>query len=388
MATSATRPQNMRLGMIAATAAIILAVAGGAMWYLLLRDDEPEGHADSITVVAPAVDGPQHQTDPVLLTSLTMTGGRPDNAAFEISVLDADGSFLPVDGSYTLTAAITNLNDGSHIDAVPLEADQDASTPTWSVPDPGIDTEGWWRIRTTIERPDGGPLVSGFHLLLPDPNIAGFDSPPAPDSDPEAAAELDDAITQMSGWTSLRWWEWLSGGNGSMITAEISVTTPDANDQPHSFMSRSIFAGRLVPAEDGSPPAPPRTHHAMSVTIGNEAWQVRDGGTPEPRSPTQYLPIQRYPETYEGATSVRYGIVEEVDGRQAQVITFHVPAQPTQSEAWYAFWVDTETGDIVQLAMLAMNHYMVWDFFDVNEPFVIEFPEGVPASTPQASPVP
>jgi hypothetical protein len=33
-----------------------------------------------------------------------------------------------------------------------------------------------------------------------------------------------------------------------------------------------------------------------------------------------------------------------------------------------------------------MNHYMVWEYFDVNEPFVLEFPEGVPAASPQASP--
>lgn len=199
---------------------------------------------------------------------------------------------------------------------------------------------------------------------------------------------LDTALDQMSQWASLRWWEWLSGGDGSMILIEFSVTTPDANGQPNGFQNRSLYAGRLVPDAQGNPPAPPRRDYYTSVTIGDEAWLVQDGSTPEPRQPTSYLPIQQYPETYEGATSVVFGITEEVGGREAQVVTFHVPTLPTQSEAWYAFWIDVETGDVLQLAMLAMNHYMVWEYFDVNDPFVLTFPEGVSPATPGATPSP
>jgi hypothetical protein len=377
----------MRIWMIAAAAAIIIALGAGGVWYAFLReDDQPQGHKDSIILVAPAVDGPLHETEPALLTSLTMTGGRPGNAAFELSLMMPDGAYLPVDGSYTLSAEITNLDDGAHVDAMPLEPVDDAATPTWRVDEPGIESEGWWRIRTTVERPDGDPLKSEFYLLMPDPNMTGFTSPPAPDTDPEASAMLDSALTNMSEWDSLRWWEWLSGGDGSIIMVEFSVTTPDANGQPDGFQNRSIYAGKMVPDENGNPPGPPRVDHYTSVTIGDEAWQVRDGSTPESRAPTQYLPIQQYPQTYEGATSVHFGITEEIGGRQAQVVTFHVPTLPTQSEAWYAFWIDQETGELLQLSMLATNHYMVWEYFDVNEPFVLEFPAGVPAASPAASP--
>jgi hypothetical protein len=381
-----TSLSGKRTWMIAAIAVVILALAGGSLWYAFLREEQPQGHTDQVTLVAPAVDGPLHATDPVLLTSLVMTGGEPDNAAFEISLMAPDGAFLPMDGAYALTAEITNLNDGAHVDAMPLEEVAGSSTPTWRVDDPGIDTEGWWRIRTTTERPDGDPVTAEFHLLMPDPNMTGFTSPPAPDSDPEAEATLGTALTQMSEWDSLRWWEWLSAGDGSIILVEFSVTTPDANGQPDGFRNRSIYAGRMVPGENGEPPSPPRMDWYTSVTIGDDAWAVREDGTPEPASATRYLPIQHYPETYEGATSVTYGITEEVFGREAQVVTFHVPTLPTQSEAWYAFWIDIETGEVLQLSMLAMNHYMVWEYFDVNEPFVLEFPQGVPAATPQASP--
>lgn len=374
--------------MFAAAAVVILALVATALWYFVFKEDEPQGHTDEITLVVPAVTGRLYNSQPEMLASMSMTGGTPESAAFTFSLMEFDGAFLPTDGTYTLDATITNLNDGAQVDAMALEPVNDVQTPTWTADSSGIDEEGWWRIRTEIGRPDGDPLRAEFFLLIQDPNMRGFTSPPAPESDPEAAAMLQTGLAQMSDWDSLRWWEWLSAGDGSMITVEFSVTTPDANDQPPGFRNRSTFAGKMVPTEDGGPPLPPRVDYYTSVTIGEEAWQVGPDGTPESRSPTRYLPIQQYPETYEGATSVQFGITEEIDGRQTQIVTFHVPTLPTQSEAWYAFWIDVETGDVVQLSMVAMNHYMVWEYFDVNEPFVLEFPAGVPTASPQATPAP
>ena len=45
----------MRIWMIAAVAAINLAIAGASVWFLLLREDEPQGHTDRLTLVVPAV---------------------------------------------------------------------------------------------------------------------------------------------------------------------------------------------------------------------------------------------------------------------------------------------------------------------------------------------
>ena len=374
--------------MITAIAVIILALGGAALWTLVLRDEEPQGHTDRITLVVPAVSGRLHASEPELLASLVMTGGTPDSTTFELGLMMPDGAFLPDDGSHRVSAELTNLDDGTHVDALALEPVADAPTATWSVDDPGVTSEGWWRVRMSIDRPAGDPLRAEFFLLIEDPNMRGFTSPPAPESDPEAEALLGSALTQMSEWNSLRWWEWLSAGDGSIITVEFSVTTPDSNGQPPAFQNRSMFAGKMVPGENGEPPVPPRLDQYTSVTIGDEAWQVGPEGTPEPRPATRYLPIQQYPQTYDGATSVHLGITEPIDGRMAQVVTFHVPTLPTQSEAWYAFWIDVETGELLQLSMVAMNHYMVWEYFDVNEPFVLEFPEGVPSGTPQASPAP
>lgn len=386
MTSSSTPSRGMRIGMIVAAAAIILALAGSALWWFFLREEPSAGHTDEITLVVPAVAGQRHSSEPELLASMTMTGGTPDSAAFTFSLMDPDGASLPVDGGYTFDAVLTNLNDGASVDAMALEPVDGERTPTWRGTSGGVDTAGWWRIRAEIGQPDGDPLHAEFFLLIDDPNMRGFTAPPAPETDPQAETMLQTALDQMSGWDSLRWWEWLSAGDGSMILVEFSVTTPDANGQPPSFQNRSLFAGKMVPSEDGSPPATPRRDYYTAVTIGDQGWQLNPDGTPESRPATRYLPIQQYPETYQGATSVQRGITEEINGRQTQVVTFHVPTLPTQSEAWYAFWIDVESGDVVQLSMVAMNHYMVWEYFDVNEPFVIDYPAGIPDASPQASP--
>lgn len=348
-------------------------VAG--LWYFFLREEAPKGHTDRVDLTAGAYSGDMLEQDPELFVLLSVTNGMPDSIAFDLRLLNLEGSDLPLDAGYEASVEIVNLNDGSRDDAVALQSVPDATTPAWRIANSAVDTEGWWRLTATIQRPEGEPLVSEFTLLVPDPNLTGFDTPPTLETDPEAASMLNTAITNMSQWDSLRWWEWLSGGNGSIILAEFSVTTPDSNGQPDSFSNQLLLSAVVLPLREGEAPPAPRWHHNLSVTIGDDAMRVRDGGTPEATSATRYLPIQQYPETYAGATDVRFGITEQVNGREAQIVTFHVPSITTQSEAYYAFWIDVETGELLQLSMLANNHYMMWVYTDVNEPFVIEFPE-------------
>jgi hypothetical protein len=335
-------------------------------------------------------------TEGELVTHLAITGGRPGDIGIRVSLTDMVGRSLPPDPGYGVTIAMTNLNTGTAIGAQPLTSvemdSEDVLTPTFELQDPGVDVEGWWHIRTDITRPDGDPLASEFYVLLPDPNLTGFDSPAAPETDPETEAILSDSLVQMSEWKSLRWWQWLSGGNDSLITADFAITTTAANGQPDAFRNDMLFAGGFERRNNGAPPAPPARDHYTAVTIGDKAWNRNADGEINEMPPIQYLPIDRYPETYEGATAIRFGIQEEVDGRQTQIVTFHVPTLPTQSEAWYAFWIDVESGDVLKLAMVANNHYMIWIYTDINEDFVIEPPEGVkynpgtPVSSPIATP--
>lgn len=368
--------------------AILLMGTIGAMWLVFARE-EPSGHTDSITVAIPATGGPPQSTESDIITHVTLTGGEPGNVGLNVRLTDMKGGALPAETGHTMTVDLTSLNHGIEVSDIALEPVANASTPTFTWNDADIPEEGWWRIRTTISQPEGSSLVSDFYIILPDPNMRGFNAPEEPVSDQEAADTLNAAITDMGGWVSLRWWEWLSGGNDSMLISRFSVTTPDANNAPDSFMSESLFAGGFEPRADGSQITPPQINYLTSITIGDRAWAVDSEDIVTERSPTMYLPIERYPETYAEAEHIRYGIREDVNGEPSQTITFHVPDQPVQAEAWYTFWIGMESGRIHRIAMVTNNHYMVREYFDINEPFVIEPPEGVkpPQATPAATPV-
>jgi len=223
---------------------------------------------------------------------------------------------------------------------------------------------------------------------VPDPNINGFDTPPTPASDPEAEALLDTALATMGSWTSVRWWQALSGGNDSLIVSDYAVSTTASNGQPDAFMTRTRYAAGFEPRADGSPPEPPSRDSYTTVTIGDQGWAIDESGAISAQPPAQYLPIDQYPETYAGAQHVRFGGTEEVEGEEARIVTFHTPQQPSQAEAWFVFWIGTESGNVLRLAMVARNHYMVWEYSGIDEDFVIEPPAaGKAPGTPVASPV-
>jgi hypothetical protein len=377
---------------IALAAILVLGILATTAFFLL-RDEGAVADADSITLAMPATDGPPDTTEGDLISHLTVTGGAPDEVELGLYLTDVSGRALMPDAAYAATVELTDLNSGAVVDGQRMNPIAEASTPTFTLDEPGMDSEGWWRVRTTTERPQGNPLTSDFHILLPDPNIRGFDAPPEPETDPAAAEMLTKAIDQISEWDSLRWWEWLSGGNDSLIIAEFAVTTTEANGQPNAFRNDMIFAGGFERRMDGGPPPQPARNHYTAVTIGEQGWTRNEEGEVTERPPSNYLPIDRYPETYQGADQIRFGIEEEIGGRTAQIITFRVPGGSPQSQAWFAFWIDTETADVLRNAMVADSHYMLWIYSDINEPFVIEPPESAeympatPTSSPAATPI-
>jgi hypothetical protein len=373
---------------VLALAAILVPGILATTAFFLLRDEGTVAGPDGITLAMPATDGPPDTTQGELISHLTISGGAPDDIELGLYLTDMSGRTLVPDPAYAATVNLTNLKSGEVVDELSMNPTAEADTPTFTLDEPGMDSEGWWRVHTTIERPDGGPLTSDIYILLPDPNIRGFDAPPAPETDPAAAEMLANAIGQMSEWVSLRWWEWLSGGNDSLIMAEFAVTTTEANGQPNAFRNNMIYAGGFERRTDGAPPAQPARNHYTAVTIGEQGWTRNEEGEVTERPPSNYLPIDRYPETYQGADQIRFGIEEEIGGRTAQIVTFRVPGNSPQAQAWFAFWIDTETADVLRNAMVADSHYMLWIYSDINEPFAIEPPEGaeyVPA-TPTSSP--
>jgi hypothetical protein len=64
---------------------------------------------------------------------------------------------------------------------------------------------------------------------------------------------------------------------------------------------------------------------------------------------------------FDGATDFTLGNQEEIDGQMAQAVHFYVPGT-VLAPAFYTWWVNVETGQIMQEAMISRSHYMIERF--------------------------
>lgn len=337
----------------AATGAII---AGGATWYLLSEKDTPKGASNRIDLLAGAYAGDPHLTDPELLAMLSITGGMPKNTKLELRFFDMDGA--PRGTVATVRVSLENLITGE----VDSDVEVSAGDGSWSLRYSGLASNGWWQVVVAID-----DLTAMWTFLVPDPNLTGFTTPPRIEADPDAHAMLSGALDVLRSHVSLRWWEWLSSGNGAIILARFSVTTPEANGLPASFESDSKMAARIP--LDGSAPTF-RDGNPRTVSVGENAVLITNG-TPTPSTPAMNLPINEYDTTYAGFDSAHFGIQRQIDGAMCQLVAFHLPSA---TEAWFAFWIEIDTLILRELYMLSVNHYMHWVYYDIDEPFEIALP--------------
>lgn len=347
---------NRRQAIASGTAAALV-VGGGGTWWYLRQNEDPKGASDRIDLLTGAWSGPSHLSDPESYAMLTITGGMPKNTVLEVRFFDLEGNATPppddVKASLTnlVTAEVASEIELTGIEQYAFRLDQDA-----------IESEGWWQVQMTF-----ADLTASWTFMLPDPNLTGLDTPPVVESEPEATALLTNALAVLRSRNSLRFWEWLSGGNGSIILALFSVTTPESNGLPPSFESNSMLAGRIP--MDGMAPSF-RTDNPRTVTVGDEGRRFLATATPEAVSPTQYLPIDEYDTTYADFDGAHFGITAEIDGVECQLVAFHLPSSV---EAWFAFWIEIETATIRQLFMHSVYHYMHWVYYDIDEPFELSF---------------
>ncbi|MCA9834925.1 MAG: hypothetical protein KC435_13315 [Thermomicrobiales bacterium] len=335
-----------------AGAAAFAGIAGGAWW--LTREDEPKGASSQIDLVAGAYAGDPHTSMPDLLAMLSITGGMPKRTNLILRLFDLEGVSLGV-GSKPLVS-ITNLISGEVSTDITLVEKDDH----WQLDQSAVDGNGWWQVAVIVD-----DLTAIWTFMLPDPNLTGLDTPPKVETDPQAEAMLAAALDVLTQRTSLRWWEWLSGGNASIILAQFSVTTPASNGQPDSFENRSLMAGRIP--LDGTAPTF-RDEELRSVTVGDTAVSITGAGTPAPSTPTTYLPISEYDTTYAGYDGVHFGTTTRINDVDCQLVAFHLPGI---TPAWFAFWIETESLTLRELFMHSVNHYMHWVYFDIDEPFVL-----------------
>jgi hypothetical protein len=168
--------------------------------------------------------------------------------------------------------------------------------------------------------------------------------------------------------TSLHYTERLASGLGGVAVSERTVST----------------------GADGSPPVSLQTTSSIELlTIGDTSWQRTPGSDWIERTYIPVYPPSEWGATYDGATDFQLGRRVMVNDKPAQIVTFYVPESDSQIAAWYSWWIDEETGHLVNEAMVSRLHYMRWRFYDFDQPVTIVPPgsEATPQASPEATPV-
>ena len=135
-----------------------------------------------------------------------------------------------------------------------------------------------------------------------------------------------------------------------------------------------LYSGGFAPSASGEPPQAPARNSRRSVTIGDRAWLQAPSGAWLEEPPTRFSTPSEWDGIYAGGENFRLGITQEIDGVEYQVVTFYLPEQPTQAEAWFAWWINPSTGNVERVAMIARQHYMSWNYTGIDGDFTIASP--------------
>lgn len=378
--TASVLSKTLRLESIVVCAVVL----GGSILALSAPPTISQHALQDVTLASIATPG---QGDPTEIVHLTIDPAKQGKNSLTLRLTGMDGKIPAVTAPARLAMTFTSLSHGTVRNDVSVQP-SDLATATYTAAGLDLSIDGWWKIEVNVEQANQPVATAGFYLLLPDPNVHGFDAPAAPASDPAAQAAYEKALTTLTSLTAIRRTEHIGSGRDALVIAEYAWTT-GTNGHPPSFESETLFSGSFVPLPDVSPPAPPMTNAYHSVSVADQSWQVVDGKWLE-QSPVMYLPPSEWGGTYTGAQEFQFGTTEIIDGEECQIITFHTPNAETQSEAWFAWWVGKNSGQVRQATMVANQHYMVWNYRDFNGNFVIQGPPSpstlATPATPSASP--
>jgi len=345
------------------TALVAAVVLGGTILALSAPPTTSSGEVTSIDLAAPLA-GNDQVSEVLHLIMSPMRAGE-NEIRVNVGLLDPDqgGEVIPIQ---RVRLDLISLNHEAEQRDVELV--QDPATGDFVANGLQLTINGWWEIDVLVRRAGLEDEIVPFFFLIPDPNINGFDAPQFDSSSDEAEALFESALEMEMNLTSVHYTERLASGLGGVAISERTVST----------------------GTNGSPPTSLQVTSGIELlTIGDTSWQRTPGNEWIERTYIPIFPPSEWGATYDGARDFQLGRRVLVGDDVARVITFYVPESDTQIAAWYAWWIDEETGHLVNETMVSRLHYMRWRFFDFDAPVDIPVPGTVatPVASPQASPV-
>lgn len=225
----------------------------------------------------------------------------------------------------------------------------------------------WWQVGFTIRRLGVEDETAMTFLMLPDPNVNGFDAPKTPKSDPSAESLFQRGLANLTSIHSVRYAERLGGGVGTFTISEQQYRD-DSFGAPAAMQIDSPTFSQV------------RMNGEQWLKTSNGAWQQSDAGP--------ILPFSSWGDDFNGAVGFQLGITSTLNSHPVQVISFFVPGTTELAPAWYSWWVATDTGQIERLTMISRGHYMERDYLEYNQPLNINPPgtEATPIASPVATP--
>jgi putative copper export protein len=294
---------------------------------------------------------------------LSIAPAKPGENTFSVHVTTTDDTPVPDSDIQLVRLSFESLTTGAAQNNIDTTPDGNGN---WVLKGTQLSIADWWRITVTIRRAGVEDLSAPFYVIMPDPNINGFDSVPAVESNPDAQAVYERGLANLNSLHRLAYIQQLSSGTGTVVESTLEVN--DGTDG-------STIANRVT------------TSTATLITIGDQRWLGQPGQPWQQTGSNPPIPPSQFGEDFAGATQFQMGITEEVNGEQAQVIAFFVPATTTAA-AWYVWWVGVDSGHVLREAMVSRVHYMSEEYGNFDGPLVIEPPvneAGTPVATPGLS---
>lgn len=344
----------VRLTLRAETALVLLVVLGGSTLAMLAPPVSGIAGPEAIVFAEPV--GTATGEDAVL--QLRAEPLEPGVNQFTVTIASQDGTSLPLSAGDLVRIRAKSLADAA-IEQAPVDAVANGSG-GFETKTVALSIEGWWSVEVLVRQAGEQDVAATFIMLLPDPNVHGVSAVDLGETEPAALELYERALSELTGARGVRYHQVLSGGGGQIVVADYT----------------------LEEGEAGGPSAVAASVGSMSlVKIGEREW-LRTAGTPwRERRGSEAIGPSGLAEQYEGANHIQLGRTAEIDGQTARIVTFYVD-NARYVPAWYAWWIDVETGQLLQESMVSRNHYMTNTFSDYDAAITIEPPvvDGTPTA--------